>query len=202
MFRANIQPINAADLPPEEFRFVKAQQAIYNFCKALEQDDALKSQLKSADNPESFLEIAANNGYEFSFSDLKDALQLSLQNTAINSDEFDDYELSEEDLEMVAGGTVHGYAMRVNSYWHETGIVVDDQCFQLSYQSADMRASLAKAVKYMEKWTYKGNGEVEADDTDGINDGQTSYIFTDMIYWGSTQGRTFDFYDGTWQTVF
>ena len=192
MFRANIQPINAADLPPEEFRFVKAQQAIYNFCKALEQDDALKSQLKSADNPESFLEIAANNGYEFTFSDLKDALELSLQNTAINSDEFDDYELNEEDLEMVAGG---GFAITRNSYWHQTGVVVQSQCFHLGYQSLDVRKSIKQAMLDMENWNWLGNGQVQVTDTNGINSGQSSYILKDMVYDGSVASNYTDSLD-------
>ncbi|MBD3563444.1 Nif11-like leader peptide family natural product precursor, partial [Planktothrix sp. FACHB-1355] len=174
-----------------------------NFCMEIEQDAELKSQLETAANPQAFFEIAAEKGYEFSASDLQVAMGWALEKIELNSDELDDYELAEEELEMVAGGTFRALAMMRNSYWHETGICVDSQCFYLSYESSSQRALLAQAVKYMEKWQWKGNGEVEVFDTDGINDGRTSYTLTGLVYNGSTAGKTFDFSDlNKWQIDF
>ncbi|MFB2920441.1 Nif11-like leader peptide family RiPP precursor [Aerosakkonema funiforme] len=203
MLQEPIQPINAEDLPPEEFHFVKTQQAIYNFCMEIDRDEELKSQLETAANPQAFFEIAAEKGYEFSASDLQVAMGWALQKTQLNSDEFDDYELGEEELEMVAGGTLKARAMSVNSYWHSTGIVVDDQCFHLIYQSKTDRDFMTRIVKFMDKWELLSNGDVKASDTDGIYNGETSYMLTDLVYDGSTVGKTLDFSDLTkWQIDF
>lgn len=202
MFQEPIQSINAEDLPPEEFHFVKAQQAIYNFCMEIDRDEELKSQLETTENPQVFFEIAAEKGYEFSASDLQIAMGWALQKTEFNSDEFDDYELAEEELEMVAGGILSARVMSLNSYWHETGIVVDDQCFYLSYQSSQQRGLLAQAVKYMEKWELQSNGDVKVSDTDGINDGRTSYTLSGLVYNGSMKGKLLDYDPTKWQLDF
>ncbi|MBD2181938.1 Nif11-like leader peptide family natural product precursor [Aerosakkonema funiforme] len=185
MLQNLIQPINAEDLPAEELRFIKAQQAIYELCKAVEQDSEIKSQLETAKSPETFLEIAAENGYEFTILDMQFALQWAKEKTEINNDEFDDYELNEEELEMVAGGTIAGRAMSRNSYWHPTGICVNQQCFHLTYASTEDREKLEQALETMEVWRWKGNGTVEVADLNGI---YGRYELKNMAYDGLAVG--------------
>ncbi|MFB2920442.1 MULTISPECIES: Nif11-like leader peptide family RiPP precursor [Aerosakkonema] len=185
MLQNVVQTINAEDLPAEEFRFIKAQQAIYELCKALERDGEIKSQLESANNPEHFLKIAAENGYEFTISDMEFALEWAKEINEIKDDEFDDYELSEEDLETVAGGTLSARAMSNNSYWHPTGICVNQQCFHLTYASTEDREKLEKALENMEVWRWKGNGIVEVTDLNGI---YGSYELKNIVYDGLAVG--------------
>ena len=138
MLHENIQPIHAEDLSPEEYRFIKAQKAIYDLFVALERDEELRSELQTAESPDNFTDIAASQGYEFSASDLQAALGWALQKTEFYSDEFDDYELTDEELEMVAGGAF--LAMAKNSYWHATGILVAKACFHLLNQDLVQRS--------------------------------------------------------------
>lgn len=185
MLQNLIQPINAEELPAEELRFIKAQQAIYELCKAVEQDSEIKSQLETAKSPETFLEIAADNGYEFTISDMQFALQWAKERSEINNDEFDDYELSEEELEMVAGGTIAARAMSINSYWHPTGICVNQQCFHLTYASTEDREKLQQAIETMEVWHWKGDGTVQVTD---LNGKYGSYELKNMAYDGLAVG--------------
>ncbi|MGA9382997.1 MAG: hypothetical protein WBV73_29905 [Phormidium sp.] len=58
MLQNSIEPINAEDLPATEYRFVKAQQNIYELCQNIEQEQTLKSSLENAKTPEEFRKIA------------------------------------------------------------------------------------------------------------------------------------------------
>ena len=176
-----IQPIKAEDLPVEDFAFIKAQNAIFELGKSVRQNAELKSQINKAKSTEEFLKISAENGYEFTIADLEFAINWAFQKNQLNSDELDDYELSEEELETVAGGTVAGRAMTVNSYWHVTGILVNQQCFHLLEQSTEARSQLETALETMELWFWKGNGNVEVVDADGK---YKSYLLTNMAYDG------------------
>ena len=73
--------INAANLSDRELRFIKVQQAIDNLRRDIEQNEALKSQLENAQNLEVFFKIAAENGEEFTVSDLQTIIDWSLENT-------------------------------------------------------------------------------------------------------------------------
>lgn len=42
--------INTANLSEQDLRFIKAQEAIDNLCRDIEQNEALKSQLETAEN--------------------------------------------------------------------------------------------------------------------------------------------------------
>ncbi|MCL1467463.1 Nif11-like leader peptide family RiPP precursor [Argonema galeatum] len=181
MSQQAIQSINAENLPIEEYNFVKSQQAIYELCLALQQDEALKSQLETAKNPDNFIQVAAELGYDFTVSDLEFAMRWALEKTDLDSDEFDDYELSEEDLEAVAGGVVYARAMSNNSYWHDTGILVNQQCFHLLEQSTDARSQMEVALETMELWKWKGNNTVEVFDLDGK---VSPYTITGIAYDG------------------
>lgn len=167
IFQSPVQPIHAEDLPAEEYRFIKAQQAIYNFCKAIDRDQQFKSRLEKVENQASFIRVAAENGYEFTLSDLQFALQGLSENADIESDEFEDYELSEEELEMVAGGTASRRGATINSYWHNSGIRVDGQCFYLLTQSPEQRQVVIQALTHCEEWEWKGNNTVQVTDTNG-----------------------------------
>lgn len=181
MKQTMLQPINAEELPAEEYRFVKAQQAIYELCRAVGQDTEIKSKLESASNPESFLNIASEYGYEFAIADLQFALQWASEKPQLNTDELDDYELSEEELEAVAGGTATRRSATINSYWHETGICVNNQCFHLLDQSTEARDLVVEALERMELWTYIGNNTVSLTDIDGQ---YASYKLTGIAYDG------------------
>ncbi|MGA9382996.1 MAG: Nif11-like leader peptide family natural product precursor [Phormidium sp.] len=159
-----VQSINVEELPAQEYSFVKTQQAIYNLCRDLENNSDLKSQIEQTSDLDSFLKIAAENGYEFTATDLQIAINLESGNSYLSSDEFDDYELDEEELEAVAGG---GRGAFRNSYWHQTGIQVDDQCFYLLDQSSDQRKIVVEALRYMEEWKFVGNNSVMVTDLDG-----------------------------------
>lgn len=178
MLQNSIEPINAEDLPVDEYRFVKAQQNIYELCQNLEQEQTLKSSLENAKNPEEFRQIAGEYGYEFTISDLQFALHWAGQKTDSNFDELDDYELEEEELEAVAGGV---RAATKNSYWHQTGILVNQQCFYLVDQSTEARAQIETALETMELWVYEGNNTVSLIDLDGQ---YSSYKLTGITYDG------------------
>lgn|GEM_PF-4064276 len=113
----------------------------------------------------------------------------SLENTEGNSDELDDYELSEDELDMVAGGATKARAMTINSYWHDKGIIVDGQSFHLSYQSLQMRSQLVTAVQNMEIWQWLGNGKLKVTDSDGI---YASYEIDNMSYDGDVNPLDID----------
>ena len=159
-----VQSINVEELPAQEYYFVRTQQAIYNLCRAIENNHGLKSQIEQTKDVDSFLKIAAENGYEFTAADLQIAINLESGNSYLSSDEFDDYELDEEELEAVAGG---GRGAFRNSYWHQTGIQVEDQCFYLLDQSLEQRAIIIDALRYMEEWKFAGNNSVMVTDLDG-----------------------------------
>ncbi|MBE9224928.1 Nif11-like leader peptide family natural product precursor [Phormidium sp. LEGE 05292] len=178
MLQNSIEPINAEDLPVDEYRFVKAQQNIYELCQNLEQEQTLKSSLENAKNTEEFRQIAGEYGYEFTISDLQFALHWAGQKTDPNFDELDDYELDEEELEAVAGGA---RAATKNSYWHQTGILVNQQCFHLVDQSTEARAQIETALQTMELWVWEGNNTVSLIDLDGQ---YSPYKLTGIAYDG------------------
>lgn len=187
MYTDRFEPIYIEDLSSEEFRFVKAQQSIDQFCREIQAESTLKSQVETVKTVDSFIEIAAENGYEFTLSDLQAAINWAIEETQDNADELEDYELSEEELEMVAGGTARRGAVYNNSYWHSTGVIVDSQCFYSDHQSLDVRSFLANAIKDWEKWTPLGNGQFLASDTDGnySNTGLASSVVSGMVYDGA-----------------
>ncbi|XWK89925.1 MAG: Nif11-like leader peptide family natural product precursor [Phormidium sp.] len=191
-----VQSINVEQLPAQEHSFVKTQQAIYNLCRAIENDAALKSQIEQTKDVDSFLKIAVENGYEFTVSDLQIAINMGLGNTSVSSDEFDDYELDEEELEAVAGGTRRGST--VNSYWHQTGIQVENDCFYLLQQSSEQRQVVIKALRDMERWEWLGNNSVKVTDTDG-NLG--SFLISNISYNGAFTRDVSTLGSSVWETV-
>jgi hypothetical protein len=50
------------------------------------------------------IEIAARQGYELTVADIEMLLRHNQEQAQLHSDEFDDDELSEQELELVAGG--------------------------------------------------------------------------------------------------
>jgi predicted ribosomally synthesized peptide with nif11-like leader len=103
MSQPNIKQLKAEDLPAEELRLQKTQQAIDDLLMAANQDETLKGQLEAATSPESLVKIAARQGYQLTVADIETLLRRTQQQAQLNSDEFDD-ELSEQELELVAGG--------------------------------------------------------------------------------------------------
>jgi predicted ribosomally synthesized peptide with nif11-like leader len=104
MSHPDIQSLKAEDLSALELRLQKAQQAIDDLFMAANSDETLKEQLEAATNSERLVEIAARQGYELTVADLETLLRRTQQQTQLHSDEFDDDELSEQELELVAGG--------------------------------------------------------------------------------------------------
>ena len=103
MTQPDIKQLKAEDLSAEELRLRKAQQAIDDLYMAANSDETLKKQLEAASSPESFVEIAARQGYKLAVADIETLRRRTQQQAQLNSDELDD-ELSEQELELVAGG--------------------------------------------------------------------------------------------------
>lgn len=104
MSQPNIKQFKPEDLSAEESRLQKTQQAIDDLLMAANQDETLKGQLEAATSPESLVEIAAHQGYQLMVADIETLLSRNQQQAQPNADEFDDDELSEQELELVAGG--------------------------------------------------------------------------------------------------
>jgi predicted ribosomally synthesized peptide with nif11-like leader len=104
MSQPNIKQLKAEDLSAEELRLQKAQQAIDDLLMAANSDETLKEQLDAATSPESLIEIAARQGYELTVADLEMLRRRTQQQAQLHSDKFEDDELSEQELELVAGG--------------------------------------------------------------------------------------------------
>jgi predicted ribosomally synthesized peptide with nif11-like leader len=104
MSQSNIKQLKAEDLSAEELRLQKAQQAIDELYVAANSDEMLKKQLEAATSPESLVEVAARQGYQLTVADLETLLCRTQQQAQLHSDKFEDDELSEQELELVAGG--------------------------------------------------------------------------------------------------
>jgi len=108
MSQQNIKQLKVKDLLDEELRLQKAQQAIDDLLMAANQDKTLKGQLEAATSRESLVEIAIKHGYELAVADLETLRRRVQELAQLNSsDKFDEDELSEQELELVAGG--HGF---------------------------------------------------------------------------------------------
>jgi hypothetical protein len=55
------------------------------------------------------VEVAARQGYELTVADIETLLSRNQQQAQPNADDFDDDELSEQELELVAGGFLFGH---------------------------------------------------------------------------------------------
>ena len=108
MSQQNIKQLKVKDLLDEELRLQKAQQAIDELYIAANSDEKLKEQLEAAINLGSLVEVAAHQGYELAVADSETLRCRVQEQTQLNSNEFDDDELSEQELELVAGGRMPG----------------------------------------------------------------------------------------------
>ncbi len=104
MSQPDIKQLKTEDLSAEELRLQKTQQAIDDLWMAANFDERLKEQLEATTSPESLVEIAARQGYELTVADLETLRRRTQQQAQLNADEFGDDELSEQELELVAGG--------------------------------------------------------------------------------------------------
>lgn len=104
MSNSDIQLLKAENLSTEELRLQKVQQAIDDLFMTANQNEALKRQLEAATSPESLVEVAARQGYELTVADLETLHRRIQEQGQLHADELDDDELSEEELELVAGG--------------------------------------------------------------------------------------------------
>lgn len=92
------------------------QKTVSDFFRDLKTDDALQEQVRSSSIanddpqeavrivPESILQIACKNGYEFNEKDLQSYIRREGSSNNLRIDELSEGELSEEELEGVAGG--------------------------------------------------------------------------------------------------
>jgi predicted ribosomally synthesized peptide with nif11-like leader len=115
MSHSDIKSLKAENLSTEELRLQKAQQAIDDLFMAANSDEMLKEQLEAATNPESLVEIAVRQGYQLTVADIEVLLSRNHQQAQPNADEFDDDELSEQELELVAGGLLT--QIKVTKFW-------------------------------------------------------------------------------------
>ena len=104
MSHLDIESLKAENLSAEELRLQKTQQVIDELLIAANSDETLKEQLEAVTSLESFAEIAAHRGYQLTVADLEVLFSRNQQQAQPNTDEFDDDELSEQELELVAGG--------------------------------------------------------------------------------------------------
>jgi predicted ribosomally synthesized peptide with nif11-like leader len=104
MSQPNIKQLKASGLSAKELQLQKAQQAIDELYMAAKQDKTLFEQLEAATSPERLVEVAARQGYQLTVTDLETLRRRTQQQAQLNSNEFDDDELSEQELELVAGG--------------------------------------------------------------------------------------------------
>jgi predicted ribosomally synthesized peptide with nif11-like leader len=103
MSQPKIKQLKAEDLSAEELRLQKAQQAIDDLFIAANSDETLKEQLDAATSSESLVDIATRQEYKLTVADIETLRHRTQQQAQLNSEEFDD-ELSEQELELVAGG--------------------------------------------------------------------------------------------------
>ena len=104
MLQPDIEQLKAKDLSGLELGLQKAQRAIDELLVAANQDETLKRQLETVTSSESLVEIAARQGYQLKVADLEALLYQNQEQAQHHSDEFDDDELSEQELEVVVGG--------------------------------------------------------------------------------------------------
>jgi predicted ribosomally synthesized peptide with nif11-like leader len=104
MTQPKIKQLKTEDLSVEELQLQKAQQVIDDLLMAANCDETLKGQLEAATSSESLVEIAARQGYQLRVADIETLLRQNQQQAQLHFDEFDDDELSEQELELVAGG--------------------------------------------------------------------------------------------------
>jgi predicted ribosomally synthesized peptide with nif11-like leader len=119
MSQPNIKQLKGSDLSAEELRLQKAQQVIDDLYRAANSDERLKEQLDAATSPESLVEVAARQGYELTVADLEMLLRQNQEQAQFHFDEFDDDELSEQELELVAGGRVPNSSMVTGRCHHD-----------------------------------------------------------------------------------
>ncbi|MBD0361327.1 MAG: Nif11-like leader peptide family natural product precursor [Coleofasciculus sp. C3-bin4] len=104
MSHSDIQQLKTSDLSAEELRLQKAQQVIDELYVAANSDETLFEQLEAATSSESLVQIAARQGYQLAVADIETLLSRNQQQAQLNADKGDDDELSEQELELVAGG--------------------------------------------------------------------------------------------------
>jgi predicted ribosomally synthesized peptide with nif11-like leader len=104
MSQPDIKQFKPEDLSAEELRLQKAQQVIDELYVAASSNETLKGQLEAVTSPESLVEIAASQGYQLTVPDLETLRHRTQELAQLNSDEFGNDELSEQELEVVAGG--------------------------------------------------------------------------------------------------
>jgi predicted ribosomally synthesized peptide with nif11-like leader len=116
MSQPNIKQLKVSDLSALELRLQKAQQAIDGLYMAANSDETLKKQLDAATSPESFVKIAARQGYELTVADIETLRRRTQQQAQLHSDKFEDDELSEQELELVAGGLGASFVPNPNKF--------------------------------------------------------------------------------------
>ncbi len=104
MSQPEIKQLKAEDLSAEELRLQKTQQVIDELFMAANSDEMLKKQLEAATSLESLVEVAARQGYELTVADLETLRYRVQEQAQLSADEFNGDELSEQELELVAGG--------------------------------------------------------------------------------------------------
>ena len=116
MSQPNIKQLKTENLSTEELRLQKVQQAIDELYVVANSNETLKKQLEAATSPESLVKIAARQGYELTVADIETLRRQTQQQAQFKSDEFDDDELSEQELELVAGGLGASFVPNPNKF--------------------------------------------------------------------------------------
>lgn len=82
-----------------------SKQAVREFYKVFQSDEALEERIKSTDSTANVIKIAAEKGYEFTELELEAFMQEAVA----------DGELSTEELEAVAGGLAENQKVKIKN---------------------------------------------------------------------------------------
>jgi hypothetical protein len=104
-----------------------SQKALEKIISLAQRDRVLCEKLQRAKTLEAFVEIGDIYGYKFSVSELIAFMKARFEALLSQQSETHSFleDLSDDEAEIVAGGRMTAYRVSVNSYYHETGLIVD-----------------------------------------------------------------------------
>ena len=155
-----------ADLQAAKVKANMLRQAMNEIYQLLA-DESVAEEIDRCADAESIVEIGAKKGYQFTARDFQLFLEKTAQEQVLEaekSDEFDDYELNEDELEMVAGGRRR---VQARSYWHDTGIQLEngENYYVVQADGSDFTSGPAEVRAQIIDWFEQGYDDI--DDLDG-----------------------------------
>lgn len=90
---------------------LNGQEAILALFTEAGNNEALFRQIEAATGPEDLVKLGLENGYQFKAAEVQEFMQARSEEFLLG-DEKEDYELSELELEVVAGGTCSFWSLK------------------------------------------------------------------------------------------